>query len=190
MEKRIGFGRRLGAYLIDIVFIVGLGYILISLTGDLLEQFVDFSKMNDEQINALSSQPIMWTLSVLLPIAIVFVSFIYNLLEGFTGFTLGKLMLGIQIGNQDGTPTEISKLMARYALKNISSIVGLIGLAAMISIINTIGSALGFVVTIGCFFALGEKKLALHDMLAKTAVYRKSELADGSAAKPLFADNE
>jgi uncharacterized RDD family membrane protein YckC len=107
-------------------------------------------------------------------------------MEGFLGYTLGKLILNIQIGNQDGTPTNQSKLMARFALKNISTLIGLISLAVMVSAIETIGSVLGFIVLIGCFFAIGDKKLALHDIIAKTAVFRKSELEDGSASKPLF----
>lgn len=186
MENRIGFGRRLGAFLIDFVFIFGLGYILASISGDYLEKFVDFSKMTDEQLDAVSATPIMYTLSILMPVATVVVSFIYNIIEGFLGYTIGKLMLGIQIGNQDGTPAEQGTLMLRFALKNISSIIGLIGLAVMISTINTVGSVLGIVVLIGCFFALGDKKLALHDMIAKTAVFKKSELEDGTAAKPMF----
>ncbi len=186
MEKRIGFGRRLGAYLIDFVFILGLAYILASVTGDFFERFVDFSKMTDQQIDALSAKPLMWTLSIIFPVAVVIVSFIYNLVEGFLGYTVGKLMLGLKIGNQDGTQADQGKFMLRFAIKNISSIFGLIGFAAMVSTINSIGSVLGLVIVIGCFFVLGENKLAFHDMIAKTAVFRKSELEDGTAAQPLF----
>lgn len=176
MNTRIGFGRRLGAYLLDFAIIGGLSYILVSLTGDYLENFVDFSKYTEEQINALSASSTMWTFSVLFPIAAVFVGFIYNLIEGFTGYTIGKLILKIQIGNQDGTKTETGKLMSRFALKNISNIIGLIGIATFVTAISTVGSILGLIVVIGCFFALGENKLALHDMIAKTAVYRMDEL--------------
>lgn len=187
MENRIGFGRRLGAYFIDFLFVLGIAFILSSLFGDFLEKFVDFSKITDEQLEQMQSiygnfTDLMLTISV----SSIVAGFIYNLVEGFTGYTLGKLMLGIQIGNQDGTPAEQNTLMVRFALKNISFIIGLIGAAAMISTINTVGTVLGIIVFIGCFFALGDKKLALHDMIAKTAVFRKSELADGTAAKPMF----
>ena len=187
MENRIGFGRRFGAYVIDIIFIMGIGFILSSLYSDFFERFVDFSKMTEEQLEQMESiygnfSDIMLTLSVTITLA----SFVYNLVEGFLGYTVGKLMLGIQIGNQDGTPAESGTLMTRFAIKNISTIVGLIGLAVMMSMLNTVGSVLGFVILIGCFFALGEKKLALHDMIAKTAVFRKTELTDGTAAKPMF----
>lgn len=191
MERRIGFGRRLGAFLIDFAFIMGGAFILSSITGDYLERFVDFSKISEEQLTQMESiygnfSSIMLTIGV----SATLISFIYNLVEGFLGYTAGKLMLGIQIGNQDGNNAETATLMTRYAIKNISTIVGLIGLATLISVVSTIGSVLGFVILIGCFFALGEKKLALHDIIAKTAVYRKAELEDGTASQPLFATNE
>ena len=187
MENRIGFGRRFGAYAIDLFFIMGIGFILSSLSSDFFENFVDFSKMSEAQLDQMDSMygnfsDIMLTLSVSATLA----SFVYNLVEGFLGYTVGKLMLGIQIGNQDGTPAESGTLMLRFAIKNISTLVGLIGLVIMVSMVSTIGSVLGFVIVIGCFFVLGEKKLAFQDMLAKTAVFRKTELADGTAAKPMF----
>lgn len=188
METRIGFGRRLGAYVIDIIFIVGIAYILFSLFGDFFERFVDFSEINDAQLDQFDSMPgTLGAFFLTLGVSVTLASFAYNLVEGFLGYTVGKLMLGIQIGNQDGTSAKMEILMARYAIKNISTLVGLVGLAVMISVVSTISSVLGIVILIGCFFALGEKKLALHDMIAKTAVFRKSELEDGTAAKPMFS---
>lgn len=189
METRIGFGRRLGAYVIDIVFVFGIAFILGSLFGEFFERFIDWSEITDEQIAQTEMvfkgfANFIFTLGATATIA----AFVYNLLEGFTGYTLGKLMLGIQIANQDGTKAEQGKLMLRFAIKNISTIVGLIGIAIMVSMVNNIGSVLGFIIFIGCFFAIGEKKLALHDMLAKTAVYRKKELEDGSAADTILDD--
>lgn len=190
MEMRIGFGRRLGAYIIDIIFILGIGYILSSLYGNFLENYIDFSQISEEQLGQMHKfygnfADVMLTFSISLPLA----AFIYNIIEGFMGYTLGKLMLGMQIGNADGTSADIGKLMLRYVIKNISTLVGLIGIALMASTINTISSALGFVIIIGCFFALGEKKLALHDMLAKTAVFIKKDLENGDAATPMFAES-
>ncbi|MBI9065695.1 MAG: RDD family protein [Salinivirgaceae bacterium] len=176
MDTRIGFGRRLGAYLLDVLFVIGLGYILVNITGDYLENFVDFSKFNDQQLEAVSASSTMWTFSVLLPIAAALMGFLYNLIEGFTGYTIGKLILKIQIGNQDGTKASQGKLMTRFAIKNIGSIISLFGIATMISFIGTLGSIFGLIIIIGCFFVLGESKLALHDIIAKTAVYPKAEL--------------
>lgn len=184
MEKRIGFGRRLGAILIDVVFISGIGFILASLFHTSFENMVDWSKFSDEQLSQMEAIYGNFTDTMLtIGVGASLAGFVYNLSEGFLGYTLGKLMLGIQVGNQDGTPANINTLMIRFALKNINTIVGLFGMVTLISAFSSIASGLGVVVIIGCFFALGEKKLALHDMIAKTAVYRKNELADGSAAK-------
>lgn len=178
MEQRIGFGRRLGAYLIDFVFIAGLAFMLSSVMNDFLQNFV---LMTDEEYEQAATLYKGFTdVMIAMSVASVIVSFLYNLLEGFTGYTLGKLMLGIQIGNQDGTFAAQNKLMLRYAIKNIGTIIGLIGIAISIKMVGTIGSIFGIVIVIGCFFTLGENKLALHDMIANTAVYRKNELGKES----------
>lgn len=184
METRIGFGRRLGAFVIDVVISSGLAFIVVSIWGSLFENFVDWSKFSDEVIGQMSTIYGGFTETIIyMGVAGTLVSFLYFIIEGFTGYTIGKLMLGIQVGTQEGKPADQSKLMVRFAIKNISTIVGLISTATMISVIGTIGSVLGFIVLIGCFFVLGESKLAFHDMLAKTAVYRKVELEDGTAAQ-------
>lgn len=184
MEKRIGFGRRLGAYLIDFLFVAGIGFILTNFFSGYFENFVDWSKITDEQVAQAEAiygnfADIMLTIGV----GILIASFLYNIVEAFTGYTIGKLMLGIQIGNQDGTPAQLNTLMVRFAIKNISTIVGLFGTVTLVSIISNIGSGLGIIIFIGCFFVLGEKKMALHDLIAKTAVYNKKEIEDGSAAE-------
>jgi len=51
----------------------------------------------------------------------------------------------------------------------LSLIGGLIGL----SFIGSIGSLWGFVIFVGFFFAFGDKKQTIHDMIAKTVVTYK-----------------
>ena len=60
--------------------------------------------------------------------------------------------------------------------KNISSVLSFIAVTVSLSIIGTIGSFLGFIIFIGCFFTLGKSKQSIHDLISKTAVYNKSEL--------------
>jgi len=181
MENRIGFGRRLGAYVIDFVIILGLAFILSNLLSEFLWNFVNVSDEEYDQVSKIYGNftDTMLTISV----SATLLGFLYNLLEGFTGYTLGKLMLGIQIGNQDGTFAAQNKLMLRYAIKNIGTIIGLIAIAISIKLVGTVGNILGFVIVIGCFFTLGENKLALHDMVAKTAVYRKNELGQEAVSQ-------
>lgn len=176
MESRIGFGPRLGAYVLDIVFVIGLSYIAIYFSADFFETLADTSKLTDEQFEVLTANPLLWQFSVLLPVAAAFVGVLYNLIEGITGFTIGKLIIGIKIGNQDGTPASQGTLMLRYALKNIGSIFSLLSILLIVSFLSTIGSILGLIIFIGCFFVLADKRQAFHDMIAKTAVFKKAEL--------------
>ena len=50
---------------------------------------------------------------------------------------------------------------------------GLFAWLTGIEMLGTVGVGLGLIVFIGCFFALGSGKQALHDMVLKTAVYPK-----------------
>ena len=40
----------------------------------------------------------------------------------------------------------------------------------------TVGQVWGLVIFIGCFFVLGAKRQAIHDLIAKTAVFKKSDI--------------
>ena len=98
------------------------------------------------------------------------------IIEGVTGQTPAKMILGIINANQNGTKATTNVLVLRTVLKNISSIFSLISVVLSISIIGTIGSFLGFIIFIGCFFVLGNNKESIHDIIAKTAVFNKAEL--------------
>jgi len=186
MEHRIGFGPRLGAYLIDFVFVIGIAFMLSSVISDILMDFVDTSAMSDQQWDQMQKiyggfAGVMLTLSVSAPLS----AFLYGLIEGFTGASPGKMMLGLKIGNQDGTPAELGKLMGRFAIKNSGNIISLIYIAISIIAVKYLSSIVGIVILIGCFFVLGDSKLALHDLIAKTAVYKKAFLNGTEKAEEL-----
>ena len=65
-------------------------------------------------------------------------------------------------------------LFKRYAIKNISSAATVIGSFLGSEGVVALGALAGLVVTFGCLAALGEEKLALHDRLVTTAVYRSA----------------
>jgi uncharacterized RDD family membrane protein YckC len=181
MENRIGFGRRLGAYLLDFLFIAGLAFIFSNLMNDFFQNFVDVSEEEYDQVSKIYGN--FTDIILTMTISSSMVSFLYNLIEGFMGYTVGKLILGIQVGNQDGTFASQNQLMIRFGIKNMGTIIGLIGIALSIKWIGTVGSVFGFVILIGCFFVLADAKLAFHDMLAKTAVFRKNELKPANSVE-------
>lgn len=177
MKERIGFGRRLGAFAIDVVFISIISLIIISLIPNILESLIDWSKIANEHISMIENMYGKFANYFLfIAPASVISSIIYNLLEGFTGYTVGKLILGIAVGNNDGTKATTSKLFLRFALKNMNSIVSLLAMITFINILSSLSNLLALAIIVGCFFVLGENKLAFHDMIAKTAVYKKNEI--------------
>ncbi|MFO7655905.1 MAG: RDD family protein [Bacteroidales bacterium] len=173
MENRIGFGPRLGAYLLDFVLIAIVNVILVSVFG--IGALKDTAMGLESTDYSAAATGMMGKLMAGLVVTYT-VTAIWFLLEAFTGFTVGKLILGIQIGSDNGTKADVGKLIVRYLLKNIASLMGLLAILTGVSIFSTLGGILGLVIFIGCFIVLGEKKQAIHDMLAKTAVYKISAL--------------
>lgn len=177
MENRIGFGKRLGAILLDCL-IVGTGsFFLGSTIGGLLGVAaggIAGAGGGGEESAATGAAiggAIGAALGFVAAMALIWV--IYFLMEGFTGFTLGKLILGIRIANQDGTQAAAGTLLGRYAIKNVGSLTSVAALLVGINLLATLGNVAGLVVFVGCFLALGAKKQALHDQIMKTAVYPK-----------------
>jgi len=181
MKNRVGFGPRLGAFLLDIVITSAFAFILVKLLPGFFEGLVNWDAMSDQEYEGMQMMFkgntdffLAYTTSVGL------IGLLYNLTDGFLGRTPGKMILGLMIADKEGEKASIEKLMARFALKNIGSIFAVLALAITISAVEILGQVLGIVALIGFFFALGEGKLALHDMIAKTAVYKKTELEEST----------
>ena len=178
--ERIGFGKRLLAFLIDLIISSTLGIVLASFVGiTLLEFFFETSQVNEtmaavESINSGMGDIVKKFFINISGVGAI--SFIIMIIEGVTGQTPAKMILGIINANQNGTRAITNVLVLRTLLKNISSIFSLISVVLSISIIGTFGSFLGFIIFIGCFFVLGNNKESIHDIIAKTAVFNKAEL--------------
>ena len=169
--NRIGFGLRLGAALIDIaitwlliviaVFATGLNEYF---SGSFMEMLTNRSLMEEFQ-------------SRLLPILIL-VGFLYYSMEVFLAATPGKLILGLQIANDNGKKASMAKLFIRFSLKNISNYTNLLFFITSAMVFSTIGQILGIIVLIGFFFVLAKKRQAFHDMIAKTAVFKRNAVLE------------
>jgi uncharacterized RDD family membrane protein YckC len=178
--ERIGFGPRLGAAIIDIILIIIGGLIIGTLLGGILGGIFGstLGPIQTEEGAEISGAQFGGGLGMLLGAAIFIPVFatLYALLEGFVGATIGKMILGLKIGNDDGTKAGVGKLLLRYAIKNIASLVSVVAAIIGVAFLQQIGSVLGLIIFIGCFLTLGSAKQALHDMIAKTAVYPKKSL--------------
>ena len=169
IDYRVGFGRRLGAAILDFFIVMLLMFIGFFIVG------VDFQSLMNlgmQDLQNVSEMPAMIQISVVS----VIVSILYYLTEIFFAASPGKMILGIEIAEADMDKGTFQKLFMRYFLKHISNMFSIVYILSSIAVFNTIGSFFGFVIFIGFFFVLGEKKMAFHDMIAGTAVYYKQDL--------------
>ena len=178
MENRIGFGPRLGAWLIDCVIVAVLAFLGGSAVGGLLGAGAGaaMSGGDSDQMKGMAMGGFIGAMIGII-VAAALIGLVYNLIEGFTGWTLGKLLLGIQIGDQSGSKASTGQLLERYALKNCSFILTVLAVLTGVSLLKTIGNLGGLAILIGCFFVLSSSHQAFHDMIAKTAVYKRSQLS-------------
>ncbi len=172
-QNRVGFGLRLAAYIIDNIFVLALGYTVSLLAPQFIESIMDYT-----QLNMLEGNPMYNFVETMTKISMgaIFAGLLYNLVEAFAGYTLGKFIIGIQIANSDSTFATPNSLIIRYLIKNISTIFSLIAIVPALLFFSKVGSLLGLIITVGCFFVLGEKRQAFHDMIAKTAVFKRIDI--------------
>jgi len=158
--ERIGLGKRLGALLLDMVVLalvcLVLGVVLGG-AGALLGKW-----------DTLLDRPLADVLGGILIT-------VYFLWEGLTGAAYGKRYLGIRIANENGTKASTGTLIIRCAIKTLGLILLMLGEICPIHALHSLGKLACAIVFIGCFFVLGKKRQALHDMLAKTAVFNSSD---------------
>jgi uncharacterized RDD family membrane protein YckC len=181
MEQRIGFGKRLGALLLDCVLVFVLAWVGAGTIGGMLggaAATAAVGAMSAADSTAAAMAMVGGLLGTVFAMAIAFalIGTVYFLVEGFTGFTLGKLILGIRIANADGTAAGVPTLLGRYLLKNCNLVLSLIGFVVGVHALVTLGRLGGLIIFVGCFFTLGTAKQAFHDMIMKTAVYPKAAI--------------
>ncbi len=170
-QMRVGFGRRLGSSLIDLLIFLIILLVVIMVSGVMSN--IDFSSVMS---NPMGFSEDMEAISPTLAIITSILGFLYFLPEAFLGQTLGKMILSIKIADMNRKPATTNQLLIRYFIKHGDYIFSLIGALAMLNIVETIGSIYGFVIWIGFFFVLGANRMAFHDMGANTAVFFKDEI--------------
>lgn len=178
-DERVGFGRRFGAYMLDILIALVFGGFIASIAGEDLAQTFFAAELgeadsalamfagSDIDMEAFMLKTFGYSAAVSLMMVIFFI------LEGALGQSPGKMLLQIVNTNTAGTKLDASQLWLRAALKYGNTLLSLIGGIAGIAVIGSIGSLWGLVIFIGFFFAFGDKRQTIHDMIAKTVVSRK-----------------
>lgn len=174
-EIRVGFGRRLAAYIIDVIFLGIISSIFIVLTVD-ISQIINLD--NPMEFFTNPEKFIEITRSTILPTALIGV--LYYLIEIFVAATPGKMILGIAIGDERRFLATKSQLIKRFIFKYSSNLINLMFAITGILAISYVGSLASIIVFVGYFFVLRETKQAFHDNFAKTAVFYRNEIAQST----------
>jgi uncharacterized RDD family membrane protein YckC len=181
-NPRIGFAPRLGVSILDAIFggffAGGFGIFLAFLglgAGGVLGLAIDEQAELESSLEAMGVGAGIGALMGMLG-GVVIGYFIYSIIEACTGASPGKMMLGYKVANADRTGGDISLYLKRWAIKNASSVFSMLAFVTGLIFLNPLGSIIGFVMFFGCFLALGDDRQALHDKIAKTAIYHKKDI--------------
>lgn len=186
-DRRVGFGPRVGAWLLDQIGLWFVTIALVLIITSLQPGQTEFVKESLRELltamkeMGLPREMINEALPYLL--SMLYAGFlspiIYWSIEAFTGASPGKRIMKLRIGREDGAIAEPSIIAMRTAIKMSDRILKLIALVPVADIIargiTSASSLVEVVIVIGCFIVLSAKKQALHDMIARTAVFRANE---------------
>ena len=179
IDKRVGFGRRLAAFLVDVVILMIIQTVISYSSGLNEAQAIMTERMQSIGFNLDAIMQMTMEMQsefyfTLLSIQVIYV--LYYSLEMMVGATLGKLALGIQIADKDGKPASNTQLIKRFAFKNSVLIFGLLSAATHFKPFEWAYYTMGIIVLISCLYVLSSTKMGFHDMWAKTAVFKKRDL--------------
>jgi uncharacterized RDD family membrane protein YckC len=157
MHPRKGFFIRLTASLIDaVILLVALGSL-----GFGLDAFLGPGVITERIADALFTAA-----------ALAYTSF-----DIFTAGTPGKLLLGLTIASPDATPASAGTLSLRWSTKYFPLICALLFVLTTQPLFRLIAGLSNVTIFVGCLFASCDHHLAWHDQWARTAVYRRRDLA-------------
>lgn len=175
MIGRVGFGRRLVAWIIDLyIWHVVMSfylnaYIIYPETPGIMIS-TSFYRVWDTSSFSYTRQQIVFLVGG------YFFGVIQGLIEAITGASLGKMVLGVRIGNEDGTRAAKCTIVKRTLFKHAPLPFLLISVIFKDTSAFLVATSFGFVLNVGCLQAVDSSRQALHDRLYKTAVFRTKSL--------------
>jgi uncharacterized RDD family membrane protein YckC len=185
---RSGFGRRFLAYAIDILIMltlaVAVGIIIVAAKITVPQFIVDELTDLFQLYNALGIDAgairFMETMFGGMFLGSLVLGVLYPLIEGFTGASPGKRILDICVATPDGYQATVQTLLRRYVVKDLGKIMQLLSFVPTLGLLNGISSLYDLIFIVGCFFVIGTNRMALHDMIAQTAVFHKLDVQSRS----------
>lgn len=174
--QRVGFGLRFIGTVIDVILVTGLSIAIGIFGGGFLGRLLGGAAQGSEAGSlGLAVGGLLGFFGGIL-LVMPMLGTLYYLVEALTGGTLGKLVLGQRIANIDGTKAGVGTLLDRYVIKNVGWLLWLSGALLGFQILSAAAGAAAFVVFLGCFMALGSARMALHDRVAGTAVFKRADV--------------
>lgn len=175
-EYRIGFGRRLGAGILDILFHVIILMICFVAFG--IMQDITAINWNEALANPKIMQEITENLTKSITPLSVIIAFLYYSMEVLFSATPGKMLLGLIIANQNRTRANTASLARRFAIKNVSYFFTAIFALTWIQMFSSLSGWGTIFMIVAFFFTLSASRQSLYDKWSKTAVFFKDELIE------------
>ena len=124
----------------------------------------------------------------LLLVAFLLCTEVYTTFEIWRAATPGKMILRLRIRDRAGDEADGWRLAHRWVVKTSGSLVSTGGAALGLAVVERLGDVIDVFVAIGCLFVLRESRLAWHDQLTGTAVYRLKDLEVQRGFTPLVGE--
>ncbi len=169
ISKRAGFGVRFGALVLDGIIIFAVGYVFKMILGQ--------KDPNPEEMLGLPMDQIL-LMSYSASIVTYILTVLYFLTEIFLLKTPGKMILGLIVTDQEGNKPPMNALVIRFLFKQASTLIIILAVFLNLGTLIWVSMVIGLVYLIGCFMAARDSRLALHDDIAKTAVFNEKMLAE------------
>jgi hypothetical protein len=170
--KRGGFLTRLGILSLDLLFILILTVLLTRFTGKYFaRRSVVMLKLGSPEGIWRGTIPMIISAAGYFFFGLPFSTFLVFLPEAFIGASPSKLIFRMRILENSSLHPHPKNLILRFVIKSASAwglVLALLFGSLSLAIAFT---AIGAVIFIGCFLALGSSKRSLHDRITNTAVY-------------------
>lgn len=183
-DRRVGFGPRLGAWLLDQLGLYIITTFIVFIVQALqLPQTAFMAESIKEMLTQIKTMGVPRdVIKDIMPYIVPMIyaglmsPIVYWTIEALSGASPGKRILRLHIRREDGAIAQPSVIMIRTIIKISDRILKLIALIPVPDIIargvNSASSLVELVLVIGCLIVLSAKKQALHDMIARTAIFR------------------
>jgi uncharacterized RDD family membrane protein YckC len=181
---RASFGKRLLAFVIDVLIVVvaslflALAMYMAGIKWSLVQPKDVASISALYQQLGINTSTIRTVIDLVgaYSVSTIVATLLYMGIEATTAATPGKRIVGLVVTRIDGRPGDTALWTRRVIVKHLSTILAVIAVIPELSLFSGIGFFYSMLFYVGCFFALGEARLAMHDRILQTAVMPKDDV--------------